>query len=44
MHNLAEIFALDLATYTVMSNHYHVALYIDKNSADKWSLFEVIDR
>ncbi|WP_299585114.1 transposase [uncultured Microbulbifer sp.] len=44
MHDLSEVFALDLAAYAVMSNHYHVVLYIDKKSADKWSLFEVIDR
>ncbi|WP_444914058.1 transposase [Microbulbifer sp. TRSA007] len=44
MHKLAEVFALDLAAYAVMSNHYHVVLYIDKKSADKWSLFEVITR
>ncbi|WP_413662376.1 hypothetical protein ACG1BZ_14125 [Microbulbifer sp. CNSA002] len=41
MYNLSEIFALDLAAYAVMSNHYHVVLYIDKKSADK---LEVIDR
>jgi formylmethanofuran dehydrogenase subunit A len=35
MHNLTEVFALDLAAYAVMSNHYHVVLYIDKKSADK---------
>ncbi|WP_444917513.1 transposase [Microbulbifer sp. JMSA003] len=44
MLNLAEVFALDIAAYAVMSNHYHVVLYIDKKSADKWSLLEVIDR
>jgi len=44
MHNLTEVFALDLAAYAVMSNHYHVILYIDKKSADKWPLLEVIDR
>lgn len=44
MLNLAEVFALDIAAYTVISNHYHVVLYIDKKSADKWSLLEVITR
>ncbi|WP_444930197.1 transposase [Microbulbifer sp. SSSA002] len=42
MRQLAGIFALDIAAYAVMSNHYHVVLYIDKKSADKWSLAEVI--
>ncbi|WP_444914069.1 hypothetical protein [Microbulbifer sp. TRSA007] len=44
MYNLPEVFALDLATYAALSSHYHVVLYIDEKSADKWSLFEVIDR
>ncbi|WP_445354463.1 hypothetical protein ACJJI5_14805 [Microbulbifer sp. EKSA008] len=43
MHNLTKVFALDLATHVVMSSHYHAVLYIDEKSADKWSLFEVID-
>ncbi|WP_299589031.1 transposase [uncultured Microbulbifer sp.] len=35
MHKLTEVFALDIAAYAVMSNHYHVVLHIDKKSADK---------
>ncbi|WP_445358069.1 hypothetical protein [Microbulbifer sp. ANSA005] len=42
--NLAEVFVLNIAAHAVMSNHYHVVLYIDKKSADKWSLLEVITR
>ncbi|WP_445362353.1 hypothetical protein ACJJIQ_15330 [Microbulbifer sp. ANSA003] len=37
MHKLVEAFALDIAAYAVMSNHYHIVLYIDAESADKWS-------
>ncbi|WP_444908429.1 transposase [Microbulbifer sp. SSSA008] len=44
MHKLAEVFALDIAAYAVMSNHYHIVLYIDTKSANKWSLTEVITR
>ncbi|WP_445357921.1 nitrogen fixation protein NifB [Microbulbifer sp. ANSA005] len=44
IQQLAGIFALDIAAFAVMSNHYHVVLYIDKKSADKWSLAEVITR
>ncbi|WP_444957084.1 transposase [Microbulbifer sp. ZKSA002] len=44
MRQLAEVFALDIAAYAVMSNHYHVVLYIDKTSANHWSLTEIITR
>ncbi|MCO1337084.1 hypothetical protein MO867_22430, partial [Microbulbifer sp. OS29] len=44
MHKLAEVFALDIAAYAVMSNHYHIVLYIDTKSANKWSITEVITR
>ena len=27
---LIQVFALDLCVYAVMSNHYHVVLYVDK--------------
>ncbi|WP_413663088.1 hypothetical protein ACG1BZ_18430 [Microbulbifer sp. CNSA002] len=35
MHKLAEVFALDIAAYAVISNHYHIMLYIDTDSDDK---------
>ncbi|WP_444893572.1 transposase [Microbulbifer sp. TRSA001] len=44
MHNLASIFALDIAAYAVMSNHYHIVLYIDKEKALNWPDSEVILR
>ncbi|WP_413664867.1 hypothetical protein ACG1BZ_06265 [Microbulbifer sp. CNSA002] len=44
IQQLAGVFALDIAAFAVMSNHYHVVLYIDKKSSDKWSLAEVITR
>ncbi|AWF81272.1 nitrogen fixation protein NifB [Microbulbifer sp. A4B17] len=44
MHNLASIFALDIAAYAVMSNHYHIVLYIDKEKAPNWPDTEVILR
>jgi REP element-mobilizing transposase RayT len=40
----AEVFAIDVAAYAVMSNHYHVVLHINKNDADIWSLDDVIER
>ncbi len=41
---LASVFAIDLCAYAVMHNHYHVVLYVDKNSADNWSNIEIIER
>ena len=41
---LAEVFAIDIAAYAVMSNHYHVVLHIDQERAKNWSDEEVINR
>lgn len=41
---LAQIFCIDIAAYAIMSNHYHVVLFIDKYTALKISNEEVIDR
>ena len=41
---LSQIFALDLCAYAVMSNHYHVVLYVDAAEADGWSRDEVMTR
>ncbi len=40
----ADFFAIDIAAYAVMSNHYHVVLYINKEKADSWSFEQVIER
>jgi DNA-binding transcriptional LysR family regulator len=40
---LANIFAIDIAAYTVMSNHYHVVLYINREQALSWSELEVVE-
>ena len=40
---LAGIFAIDIAAYAVMSNHYHVVLHINREQALSWSEFEVIE-
>jgi len=44
LYELAQVFALDLCAYAVMSNHYHVVLYVDATQAEGWSQDEVIDR
>jgi REP element-mobilizing transposase RayT len=41
---LADIFAIDVAAYAVMSNHYHLVLHIAPDRADTWSDKEVITR
>jgi len=41
---LAGIFAIDLAAYAVMSNHYHVVLHVDRARAEEWSAQEVVRR
>ena len=40
----AQIYAIDIAAYAVMSNHFHVVLHISKNKAEAWSAQEVIER
>ena len=41
---LPQTFAIQVAVYAIMSNHYHVVLYIDKQQADGWSDIEVVER
>ncbi|WP_308365249.1 MULTISPECIES: transposase [unclassified Microbulbifer] len=41
---LAEVFALDVCAYAVMSNHYHVVLHINEAQAAGWELREVVER
>jgi REP element-mobilizing transposase RayT len=38
------VFAIDVCAYAVMSNHYHVVLFIDEEKAQQWSMKEVIER
>ncbi|WP_298772259.1 transposase [uncultured Shewanella sp.] len=39
---LTDIFAIDVAAFSVMTNHLHVVLFIDVNQANAWSDREVI--
>ena len=41
---LAQIFCIDLCSYAVMSNHYHVVLHIHNDQAQSLSNLEVIER
>lgn len=38
---LAKIFAIDIGSYAVMSNHYHVVICVDRKDALNWSEEEV---
>jgi REP element-mobilizing transposase RayT len=40
----ADVFAIDVAAYAVMSNHSHMVLHINKKKADNWTFDEVIER
>ena len=41
---LAGIYAIDIAAFAVMSNHYHVVLHVDRKQGKAWSDVEVIER
>lgn len=41
---LAGVFAIDVAAYAVMSNHYHLVLRVDAERARAWSREEVLRR
>jgi REP element-mobilizing transposase RayT len=44
LDQLCRVFAVDIAAYAVMSNHYHLVLRLDRDRAQAWSLDEVIER
>jgi REP element-mobilizing transposase RayT len=41
---LSEIFAIEICAYAVMSNHYHLVLYVDQEKAQRWTPEQVIHR
>ncbi|MEQ5801224.1 hypothetical protein [Halomonas sp. H10-9-1] len=44
LRQLAGVFAIDVAAYAVMSNHYHLVVRVDAARAAKWSDDEVLRR
>ena len=41
---LASVFSVEICAYAVMSNHYHLVLRVDKETAESWSEDEIIER
>jgi REP element-mobilizing transposase RayT len=44
MLKLASVFAVDIAAFAVMSNHYHLVVRVDKERGQAWSDDEVLER
>jgi REP element-mobilizing transposase RayT len=44
LQQLAGVFAVDIAAYAVMSNHFHVVVRVDAERARSWSQDEVLRR
>tara|TARA_Y100001934_G_scaffold258185_1_gene328117 strand:+ start:13889 stop:14860 length:972 start_codon:yes stop_codon:yes gene_type:complete len=44
LYQLQSIFAVDIAAYAIMSNHYHLVVHIDAQATKEWSNDEVIRR
>ena len=41
---LSEVFCIDICAYAIMSNHYHLVLYINKEQVDGLTDVEVVER
>lgn len=41
---LSQIFAIKICSYAVMSNHYHLILFVDTNKANQWTTDDVKNR
>ena len=44
LRELCEVFALEVCAYAIMSNHYHLVLFVDLERSKEWSEEEVIAR
>ena len=42
LRELADVFAIDICAYAVMSNHYHLVLRINQTMAKEWDTGQVI--
>lgn len=44
MRHLAQYFAVEVAAYAIMANHFHLVVYFDPNASERWSDQEVARR
>ncbi len=44
MLEVASVFAIDVASFAIMSNHYHLVLHVDTGTASEWSTDDVLAR
>lgn len=44
LKKLADIFAIHICAYAIMSNHYHLVLYVNTKQANNWNDNEVVER
>ncbi len=44
LKELTSVFAIDICSYAVLSNHTHTVLYVDKTRAEAWTETEVVER
>ncbi|MGE3318220.1 MAG: transposase [Candidatus Berkiella sp.] len=42
--HLANIFAIHICAYAIMSNHYHLVLFVNEKQADSWDQQDIITR
>ena len=40
---LSHVFAIDVCAYAVMSNHYHLVLYINNEKSQQWTELEILE-
>jgi len=41
---LSSVFFIDIAAFAILSNHYHLVLYVDQSAAEKADMREIIER
>ena len=41
---LADVFAIEICAYAVMSNHYHVVLFVNKSAGEALSIRDILER